>query len=334
MKSIYIKDLQEGQEFIDFFIVRASDIKVGANGKKYVDLSLGDKTGDLTAKKWDVSPSEEPALLAITAGDIVKIKASVTIFRDAKQLRVTRIRKAKPEDGLSNMDFVKSAPESGESMYQSILHRAENIKDPDLRIMSTSILSRNKEKLLYYPAAARNHHAEMSGLLWHIKRMIMHGDYLVMVYPFLNPDLLTAGVIFHDIEKLTEIQSNELGISDGYSFEGKMIGHLVQGVKVIDNLARELGVSEEKSILLQHMSISHHFEPEFGSPKKPMFPEAEALHYLDVMDAKMYDVEEAINQVKPGEFSDRIWSMDNRSMYKATFAYNESENESKQNGDS
>lgn len=147
----------------------------------------------------------------------------------------------------------------------------------------------------------------------------MHAEVLVTVYPILNRDLLIAGVIFHDIEKMTEIRSNEFGVSDGYSFEGKLLGHLVQGVKVIDELAKELGISEEKSIMLQHMSISHHYEPEFGSPKKPLFPEAEMLHYLDIMDAKMYDIEEAMSSTEPGEFSDRIWSMDNRSLYRATF---------------
>lgn len=329
MKKIYISDLQEGQEFIDFFIVRASGIKIGANGKKYLDITLGDRTGDLTAKKWDVSPSEEPALEAIKPGDIVKIKSSVTVYRDAKQLRVTRIRQAKPEDGVNAMDLVKSAPESGESMFEYILNSAENMKDEELKVMSKTVLLRNKTKLLYYPAAMRNHHAELSGLLWHMKRMIMHAEVLVDVYRILNRDLLVAGVIFHDIEKLTEINSNELGVSDGYTFEGKLLGHLVQGVKVIEALSKELDISKEKTIMLQHMSISHHYEADFGSPKKPLFPEAEMLHYLDIMDAKMYDMEDALSKTNPGEFSDRIWSMDNRTIYKATFGSNESADNSR-----
>lgn len=326
MKNLYIKDLKEGQEFIDFFIVRASGVKIGSNGKKYLDITLGDRTGDLTAKKWDVSPSEEAALEAIKAGDIVKIRASVTVYRDAKQLRVTRIRTVIPEDNVDMMHLVKSAPETGSEMYDFIYARADEIQDKELRLMSITVLSRNKEKLLYYPAAMRNHHAELAGLLWHMKRMIMHAEVLVTVYPILNRDLLVTGVIFHDIEKMTEIKSNEFGVSDGYSFEGKLLGHLVQGVKVIDELAKELDISEEKSIMLQHMSISHHYEPEFGSPKKPLFPEAEMLHYLDIMDAKMYDIEEAMSKTVPGEFSDRIWSMDNRTLYKATFGNTDGSN--------
>ena len=91
---------------------------------------------------------------------------------------------------------------------------------------------------------------------------------------------------------------------------------MIQGVKVIDRLAIELGISDEKAIMLEHMMISHHYEAEYGSPKKPLFPEAEILHYLDMIDAKIYDMEEALNPTEPGDFSERVWTMDNRRLYK------------------
>ena len=93
------------------------------------------------------------------------------------------------------------------------------------------------------------------------------------VYTNLDKDLVMAGVILHDMEKLNEIVANELGIASGYSFEGKMLGHLVLGVRTIDKLAEELGMPREKAVMLEHMMLSHHYEPEFGSPKKPLFPE-------------------------------------------------------------
>ena len=144
MKDLYIKDLKEGQEFIDFFIVRASGVKVGSTGKKYLDITLGDKTGDLTAKKWDVSPTEEPALAAIKPGDIVKIKANVTVYRDAKQLRVTKIRPAVEQDGIDPMHLVKSAPEAGLEMYDFIYGKATEMQDEELR--KTIVLSGCDEK--------------------------------------------------------------------------------------------------------------------------------------------------------------------------------------------
>ena len=127
-----------------------------------------------------------------------------------------------------------------------------------------------------------------------------------------------AGVILHDMEKINEIDSNELGISTGYSFEGRMLGHLVQGVRTIDKLADELDIPREKAVMLEHMIISHHYEPEFGSPKKPLFPEAEMLHYLDMIDAKMFDMQEALEKTEPGQFSERVWTLDNRMLYKVS----------------
>ena len=122
----------------------------------------------------------------------------------------------------------------------------------------------------------------------------------------------------HDIEQLNEIESNEYGISPGYSFEGQLLGHIVQGVKLLDKETERLGFPREKAIMLEHMILSHHYEPEFGSPKRPMFPEAELLHYLDILDARMFDMEDALNSTNAGEFSEKVWTLDNRRVYKVS----------------
>ena len=152
-----------------------------------------------------------------------------------------------------------------------------------------------------------------------MKRMMMMGERACQVYTNLSRDLLLAGVAIHDIEKLNEIISDKNGISPGYSLEGNMLGHIVQGVTLIHERCEKLGIGEEKTILLEHMVLSHHYEPEFGSPKKPLFPEAEMLHYLDMVDAKMFDMEESLNGVEPGEFGPKVWTLDNRRIYKRTF---------------
>ncbi len=173
---------------------------------------------------------------------------------------------------------------------------------------------------MYYPAASKNHHAEFGGLLYHMKRMLMTGVRVCEVYTNLNRDLVVTGVIIHDIEKINEIESNELGISPGYSFEGKMLGHIIQGIKTIDRLTLEMDFPREKAIMLEHMILSHHYEPEFGSPKKPLFPEAEILHYLDIIDARMYDMEDALVATQPGEISERVFTLENRQLYKPVAA--------------
>lgn len=318
MKDIYISELRTNQEFVSYFIVKIVAVKVGSNKKAYLDLLLADKTGEISAKKWDIADEELPGLQKIKEGSVIKVKALVTEWNGMKQLRVSRIRQTSAEDNIVMMDYIKAAPEDAEEMYGYIRGKAEAFCDIDLRNICLKLLDDNREKLMYYPAAQKNHHAEMAGLLYHVKRMLMMAERACEVYTNLNRELVMAGVILHDMEKINEIESNELGISTGYSFEGKMLGHLIQGVKTIDRLASQFGVSKEKAVMLEHMILSHHYEPEFGSPKKPLFPEAEMLHYLDMIDAKMFDMQEAVEKTEPGHFSDRVWTLDNRTIYRVT----------------
>lgn len=319
MKKHYIAELKTGEEFADYFLVRSSDIRVGGNGKQYLDLTLADSSGEISAKKWDIDEGELPRLQALKEGLTVAVKADVKEWKGAKQLRVMKIRETNVGDMFELRDLVKAAPEPSEEMYDYIISRINAFEDQELKELCLGLYQENKERLMYYPAAASNHHAEYGGLLYHVKRMMMMGERACEVYTNLSKDLLLAGVAIHDIEKLNEIISDKNGISPGYSLEGNMLGHIVQGVTLIHERCEKLGIGEEKTILLEHMVLSHHYEPEFGSPKKPLFPEAEMLHYLDMVDAKMFDMEESLNGVEPGEFGPKVWTLDNRRIYKRTF---------------
>jgi len=318
MKQYYAAELKPQTEVTDFFMIKSAGIKVGSNKKQYFDVLLGDKTGEVNSKKWDISEAEIPMLQSMKEGDIIKVRALVTDWNGQTQLRIGRIRPSNAEDQLDIADYIKAAPEQSQDMYDFIYQTADSMKDQDLRALCTRLLADNRDKLMYYPAASKNHHAEYGGLLYHVKRMLMTGLAVCDIYPILNRDLVAAGVILHDIEKLNEIESNEYGVSPGYSFEGQMLGHIIQGIKLLDRITEELNFPREKALMLEHMILSHHYEPEFGSPKKPLFPEAEVLHYLDILDARMFDMEDALNGVEPGGFSDRIWTLDNRRIYKAT----------------
>ncbi len=316
MKKIYIQQLNTGDVIVDFFMLKTMEVKKGSNQKYYLAMTLSDKTGEIDAKKWDLADEEMAITEKIHPGDLLKIKAKVTEWNQMRQLTVTRVRQSNKEDQLSLRDFIKVAPEEPEDMYQFILDRVEQFQDKELALLCTQVLEEHREKLLYYPAATRNHHAEMGGLLWHIKRMIQSGERLAEVYPIIDRDLLLTGVILHDMEKINEIVSNSWGIADQYSFEGELLGHLVLGVRELEKQMEKLGLSREKATMIQHMVLSHHYEPDFGSPKKPLFPEAELLHYLDILDARMYDMEEVLNKTDPGEFSERHWVLENRKLYR------------------
>ena len=321
MKTFYVKDLTVNTEITDFFMAKKAQIRTGSNGKDYFDVELCDATGSVSGKKWDIDPQESNNLANIKDGEMLKIRAVVNEWQGTKQLRISRIRKANINlDGLDMKDFVKAAPEDPEEMYDYILGIAESRGDPDYKALCERVLTDNKEKLLYYPAAAKNHHAEFAGLLFHMKRMLMTGRKICEVYTDLDIDLVSCGIIVHDMEKLNEIESNEYGMSPGYSMEGILLGHIVMGAKYIDKLAEELGMPREKAIMIEHMVVSHHYEPDFGSPKRPMFPEAEVLHYCDILDARLFDMYEALGSAEPGGFSEKVWTLDNRRVYKPTFS--------------
>lgn len=321
MKQNYVIDLKVDSEYIDFFMLKSIEIKIGSNKKQYLDILVGDSSGEISGKKWDLADEEIPYLQTLKIGEFVKIKGLVTEWKSMRQIRISKIRRTGAEDGLNMSDFIRTAPEASEDMFAFLEQRAQRINDNDLCKLSLRLLNDNKERLMYYPAAQKNHHAERGGLLYHIKRMLMAGDKLCEIYANLNADLVATGVIMHDMEKLNEIVANELGIADGYSTEGKLLGHIIMGVNRIGDLCHELEIPQEKTLMLQHMILSHHYEPEFGSPKKPMFPEAELLHYLDILDAKMYDMEYALKAVNAGEFTERIRSMDGRMLYKSSLDF-------------
>ena len=319
MKAHYIADLEVGTEITDFFLLKQAAVRTGANQKQFIDMILSDKTGNVNAKKWDASEKDIEAVGRIQGSAVIKVRANINEWQGKKQLKVSRFREATEGDGLDYGDYIKTAPEDGGSMYQEILDEAGNVSDPDLRNIALAVMERNRDHLLYYPAASKNHHAEMGGLLWHMKRMLKMGKRACEVYTDLDRDWVVTGVIIHDIEKIREIDSDQWGISPGYSFKGMMLGHITQGVVMIEKLAEEFGVDEEKKVMLQHMILTHHYEPEFGSPKRPMFPEAELLHDLDIFDARFYDMQEALQTTEKGDFSEKVWTLENRRVYKPTF---------------
>lgn len=321
MKQYYVKDLKadDSHHLEDRFLVRNADIRDGNNNKKHLYMTLADATGEIQAVKWSLAPDEITAFSKIKTGMVITVGGRCNEYMGKKQLVLDVIRGQAREDTYEKSDIFKAAPEKTPDMYDYIISRIEEFEDEDLKKLCLSFYEENKERLLYYPAAMSNHHAEYGGLLYHVKRMMMMGERACEVYTNLNKDLLLAGVALHDIEKLNELNSDKNGVVEDYTLEGKMLGHLVMGVAIIGDRCRELGIDDEKCIMMQHMALSHHYEPEFGSPKKPLFPEAEMLHYLDMTDAKMFDCEQALENVEPGEFSDKVYTLDNRKLYKRTF---------------
>lgn len=305
-------DLLKGQRFEGFLLVRSSDQRTGGNGARYLDLNLADRTGEVNAKVWDGNVPPPPP------GSVVKVRGGTLEYNGRLQLRVERIRAMAPTDEVDISALTPCAPEPPEAMLAELNAAVDGFQSQPLQELTRELLRRYDEKLRYYPAAQRIHHAERGGLLHHTTGMLRLARAVAGCYPQLNSDLLYAGVILHDLCKTEEMESDQMGVVRDYSREGLLLGHLVLGVTRVQEAANALGISGEPVLLLQHMLLSHHGEPEFGSPRKPMFPEAEALHWVDLLDARMNEMQAAMSKVKPGVFSEKIWSLDRR-LYHAEY---------------
>lgn len=311
-----INELQAGCRVDSFYIIKTAAIRVSSNNKKYIDFTLGDKTGEISAKLWDAS--EEDANV-YKENLVVKVRATVVEWQNNLQLKLDKIRLSEVEDKINITDFVASAPFPADEMYILMLEYVDKIENVDIKNIVNYIVDNAGEKMINFPAAKKNHHSVRSGLLYHITTMLKSGEKLCEVYDFLNTDLIYAGVILHDMAKLEEMDASELGIVTDYTIEGQLLGHIIMGVEKIREAAVEVKADNEISMILQHMILAHHYEPEYGSPKKPMLPEAQMLHFLDDMDASMYDMKKAVSSTEPGKMSDPVWSLEKRKIYTSKF---------------
>lgn len=304
--QLQLSQVIKNQMFEGYVLVKASEQRTSSNGSKFLDMTLGDVSGEFNAKMWDgtVAP---PA-----AGTVIKIRAMMQEYNGRPQLRVDKLRPVTEKDNVDMSLLLPCAPYPPEDMLSVIRGRVERMRDEELKRLVTYRLDQCGEALMYYPAATRLHHAERSGLLHHTSTMLRMADAVCGVYTQLDGDLLAAGVILHDLCKITEIRADASGVAIDYSREGQLLGHIVRGVSELDKACEALSVREETRLMLEHMILSHHDLPEYGSPKPPMFPEAEVLHVLDLLDARMFEMDSALKNVAPGTFTERIWSLDRR----------------------
>ena len=295
-----------------FWLIKTIDRKTNVKGAPYLDMMLCDKKGEISAKLWDYS---EITHGAYEAGDLIKVRATVTQFNGADQLRVEKIRKVTLTDGVNISDFVPTAEYSGEMMLGTVMNVIASVEDEELKTLTYALVKDREKDILTWPAAFKLHHAIRGGLLYHTLSILKLAEGVVKLYPSVDKDLLYCGIIVHDLCKIDEFDLNPAGLVSSYSVRGELIGHLVMGAMKIEQKALELGISAEKAMLLEHMVISHHGEPDFGAAVRPMFLEAEILSQLDTLDATVYEITSAVGEVKEGEFTGRMWALDNRKLF-------------------
>lgn len=309
LHNVKIADFQIGDVIEGFYILKDASAKTTANGRPYLQCQISDCSGFISAYYWDYPGP-------IGAGDIghvVKVRGEVTSYRGGPQFTGHRIRLATEKDEYDRSVLVPTAPIDPNQRMQEIQKLVQTMEDADYRRICETMLERYGDVFRAIPAAKTVHHSFVSGLLMHTSNMLRTADFLSGIYSdIIDRSLLLAGTLLHDFAKREEFLFSELGLATNYSVKGQLIGHLVMGAQEIAAVAAELGVPEEKSVLLQHMLLSHHGQPEFGAAVVPMCAEAELLSEIDLIDSRMEIYAESLAEIPVGSFTNRIFALEKK----------------------
>ncbi|WP_348264461.1 OB-fold nucleic acid binding domain-containing protein [Telmatobacter sp. DSM 110680] len=319
MKDIFIADLatfEDSKIFDAFFLVLHKQIRTTKTNKPYLNLILGDKTGQVEGRIWD--PGDSRITKEFERGDIVKVRGCVSRFDDRLQMKVEYLRKALAGE-VEKTDMLPCTTCDVDELWQKLLGFVESFTDSHLKQLLNTLLADSGLAQAYReaPAAKQLHHAWLGGLLEHVVSLLTLADRVAPHYPILYRDLLLTGVVLHDIGKVREL-AWDIGFE--YTVEGTLLGHIEMGLELVSKTIDGLpDFPPRLRTLVLHMILSHHGKLEFGSPKLPMIPEALVLNFIDDLDAKMQAVasefEKSTREGKGAdELTGRIWALDQRQM--------------------
>lgn len=304
-----ITDMTHGDEVEGFYVLKAANPKTTASGKPFLSATLSDKSGAIEIKVWDYTGP----IASADEGKVVKIRGNVGEYRGIPQVTVDRIRLADDNDQYDLSALVPVAPIDVGATLGELKDLIDSIEDKDYKEICKMLFAKHYDAWATIPAAKSVHHAFLNGLLMHTVSMMKIADFLAGLYgDIIDRSLLLAGAFLHDFGKQQEFSFSQLGLVTDYSVKGQLLGHLVIGAQEVAQFAARLGTPEDKSILLQHMILSHHGEPEFGAAVKPICAESELLSQIDMIDSRMEIYRETLQDMQVGEVSNRIFALDKR----------------------
>ena len=329
---MYIREFADNARVEGQFLVADSKKGVSAAGRAYLTLTLQDSSGQIEAKKWDYEEGDDERF---AKGIIVNVDGMANAYKNTLQVKVFSIVPVVQEN-IDWSRFVASAPVALPILKEKLNGYVSSISDPDVRMLVEAMLDLFGEKFLTHPAAVRNHHDYVSGLLYHSITMADMAAKVCRVYPSLNRDIMIGGVIVHDMGKTVELSGAN---ATAFTLEGKLLGHIAIGQAELRAVAKKLGMFEfdslppseqtienplfrkkEIAITFEHIILSHHSKPEFGSAVTPLTREALVIAMIDDLDAKMMILDKAFRDVAKGNSSAKLFNMDDRYFYLPTYS--------------
>ncbi len=312
MSKRYINELAEGERIVAHFLVQSKQLLTTKSGKPYISMILQDKTGSISAKLWD---SAIEFYETFRNNDVIKVDANVELYNKELQLVVRRLRTSEPDE-IDLSDFLRQSAHDAEEMLLELRSYIESVDNPHLKaLLEGFFLDEDFAKKFAASPAARNiHHVCVGGLLEHTLSTARICEYLTTHYEGVDADLLITMAILHDIGKVKEL---EVMPSINYTEEGNLLGHITIGIQMVDEvIARIPGFPPKLRMLVEHMLLSHHGQTEWGSPRPPMFLEAEILHRADDLDVKVDVIKRALSEDRDPESS---WTVYQRALERVLY---------------
>ncbi len=305
-----INEIKERDMVNQPYLITSVKKGVQSNGSAYLSIVLQDNTGTLDARLWSVTPVQEEIM---QVGDVVQVEGVVNRFNQQLQMKITNIHSL-AQASIDFKEFTVASKVEKAVLIDALDYYLGLIENDVLKNITQTYFKRYEMEFFIYPAAARYHHEYVGGLATHTYEMLQIAESLGKIFPQLNMDLLYAGIICHDIGKINEFTSAQVV---EYGTEGKLLGHISMSQAEVFEISRILGCEDcEEATLLRHMILSHHGQYEFGSPVLPMILEAEVLNMIDNLDARIDMFSKQLEQLDPGSFSPRVYSLESRPVYK------------------
>ncbi len=303
MKTKFIEEIigtKDGDRVEDVFLVKGKQQLLRKDGKPYLMLKVCDRTGTIDCKVWD---NVEEFSGRFSVDDFVLIKGAVNSYQGTKEINIKAIEKI-ADDVVDLKAFVAVSEYDFEELGKRLYSVITSLRNPYLKKLLT-LFYEDKEFIELFkiaPAAKDIHHAFLGGLLEHSLEIVDLCKDIKNRYSEIDLDLLVTGAILHDIGKVRELKYKR---SLDYTDEGRLIGHIMIGVEMVDEKIRLIGDFPPKlAMLVRHLIISHQGTQEWGSPKVPQTLEAIILHNLDDLSAKVNVFRKAIrSDANDGDFS-------------------------------
>jgi 3'-5' exoribonuclease len=296
-KSIYAKDIKSGDKVNEVFLAADKNLAYSQKGAPYLNLRLRDKTGDVDGKVWENALAWDKAF---KKGDLIRIQARALSFKNAIQLSIIELTRVEAQE-VALADFFPVAPGDHAQMFAALQGYIAQVKTPCLAALLHAFFDDAALVSLFRraPAAKGVHHAYIGGLLEHTLSVVRLVEKAAGHYEGINRDLLITGGILHDIGKIYEFSYERIV---EYSDPGRLVGHIVMGVEMIDRKIDAIPAFPEQTAMeLRHLILSHHGVLEYGSPKRPKTIEALIVYFMDDLDAKVKAFQESIREARDEE---------------------------------